>query len=99
WICSSHHSVSVLGYICAFLFAYIWWWRLHEKTWGGWSVESLSSELMGTITSVQGQCPSPPGAGSRCAPTRLQEPREPQKSWDTTQAQEPGAALAINPRA
>ncbi|XP_029922269.1 multidrug and toxin extrusion protein 1-like [Myripristis murdjan] len=28
-------------YICAFLFAYIWWKKLHEKTWGGWSAESL----------------------------------------------------------
>ncbi|XP_029373595.1 multidrug and toxin extrusion protein 1-like [Echeneis naucrates] len=28
-------------YICAFLFAYIWWKKLHVKTWGGWSVESL----------------------------------------------------------
>ncbi|XP_034723081.1 multidrug and toxin extrusion protein 1-like isoform X1 [Etheostoma cragini] len=28
-------------YICTFLFAYIWWKRLHVKTWGGWSVESL----------------------------------------------------------
>uniref|UniRef100_A0A3B4XEF4 Multidrug and toxin extrusion protein n=1 Tax=Seriola lalandi dorsalis TaxID=1841481 RepID=A0A3B4XEF4_SERLL len=28
-------------YICASLFAYIWWKKLHVKTWGGWSVESL----------------------------------------------------------
>ncbi|XP_026154457.1 multidrug and toxin extrusion protein 1 isoform X1 [Mastacembelus armatus] len=28
-------------YICAFLFAYIWWKKLHVATWGGWSVESL----------------------------------------------------------
>ncbi|XP_075330709.1 multidrug and toxin extrusion protein 1-like [Odontesthes bonariensis] len=28
-------------YICGFLFAYIWWKKLHIKTWGGWSVESL----------------------------------------------------------
>lgn len=28
-------------YICGFLFAYIWWKKLHVKTWGGWSVESL----------------------------------------------------------
>ncbi|XP_059187819.1 multidrug and toxin extrusion protein 1-like [Centropristis striata] len=28
-------------YICSFLFAYIWWKKLHLKTWGGWSVESL----------------------------------------------------------
>ncbi|KAM6960536.1 multidrug and toxin extrusion protein 1-like [Aplochiton taeniatus] len=28
-------------YICAFLFAYIWWKKLHVKTWGGWSLESL----------------------------------------------------------
>ncbi|XP_026154456.1 multidrug and toxin extrusion protein 1-like [Mastacembelus armatus] len=28
-------------YICAFLFAYIWWKKLHVRTWGGWSVESL----------------------------------------------------------
>ncbi|XP_063349197.1 multidrug and toxin extrusion protein 1-like [Pelmatolapia mariae] len=28
-------------YICTFLFAYIWWKRLHVTTWGGWSVESL----------------------------------------------------------
>ncbi|XP_051253364.1 solute carrier family 47 member 4 isoform X12 [Dicentrarchus labrax] len=28
-------------YICAFLFAYIWWKRLHVTTWGGWSIESL----------------------------------------------------------
>ncbi|KAM4742309.1 multidrug and toxin extrusion protein 1-like [Anableps anableps] len=28
-------------YICSFLFAYIRWKRLHLKTWGGWSVESL----------------------------------------------------------
>ncbi|XP_034404441.1 solute carrier family 47 member 4 [Cyclopterus lumpus] len=28
-------------YICAFLFAYIRWKKLHVKTWGGWSVESL----------------------------------------------------------
>uniref|UniRef100_A0A3B4XE72 Multidrug and toxin extrusion protein n=1 Tax=Seriola lalandi dorsalis TaxID=1841481 RepID=A0A3B4XE72_SERLL len=27
-------------YICASLFAYIWWKKLHVKTWG-WSVESL----------------------------------------------------------
>uniref|UniRef100_A0A8C9Z020 Multidrug and toxin extrusion protein n=1 Tax=Sander lucioperca TaxID=283035 RepID=A0A8C9Z020_SANLU len=27
-------------YICTFLFAYIWWKKLHVKTWGGWSVES-----------------------------------------------------------
>ncbi|XP_015238524.1 PREDICTED: multidrug and toxin extrusion protein 1-like [Cyprinodon variegatus] len=28
-------------YICSFLFAYIWWKKLHVKTWDGWSVESL----------------------------------------------------------
>uniref|UniRef100_A0A8D3D790 Multidrug and toxin extrusion protein n=1 Tax=Scophthalmus maximus TaxID=52904 RepID=A0A8D3D790_SCOMX len=28
-------------YICAFLFAYIRWKKLHVSTWGGWSVESL----------------------------------------------------------
>ncbi|XP_038159268.1 multidrug and toxin extrusion protein 1-like [Cyprinodon tularosa] len=28
-------------YICSFLFAYIWWKKLHVITWGGWSVESL----------------------------------------------------------
>ncbi|XP_071353315.1 multidrug and toxin extrusion protein 1-like [Trachinotus anak] len=28
-------------YICAFLFAYIWWKKLHVKTWAGWSAESL----------------------------------------------------------
>ncbi|XP_069568486.1 multidrug and toxin extrusion protein 1-like [Brachyistius frenatus] len=28
-------------YICVFLFAYIWWKKLHERTWGGWSAESL----------------------------------------------------------
>ncbi|TDH14627.1 hypothetical protein EPR50_G00022180 [Perca flavescens] len=28
-------------YICTFLFAYIWWKKLHVKTLGGWSVESL----------------------------------------------------------
>ncbi|KAM8903169.1 multidrug and toxin extrusion protein 1-like [Spinachia spinachia] len=28
-------------YICTFLFAYIWWKKLHVKTWGGWSIESL----------------------------------------------------------
>uniref|UniRef100_A0A3B3V6H3 Multidrug and toxin extrusion protein n=1 Tax=Poecilia latipinna TaxID=48699 RepID=A0A3B3V6H3_9TELE len=28
-------------YICVFLFAYIWWKKLHVNTWGGWSVESL----------------------------------------------------------
>ncbi|XP_034053818.1 multidrug and toxin extrusion protein 1-like [Gymnodraco acuticeps] len=28
-------------YICGFLFAYIRWKKLHVKTWGGWSVESL----------------------------------------------------------
>uniref|UniRef100_A0A8C7Z4G2 Multidrug and toxin extrusion protein n=1 Tax=Oryzias sinensis TaxID=183150 RepID=A0A8C7Z4G2_9TELE len=28
-------------YICAFLFFYIWWRKIHVKTWGGWSVESL----------------------------------------------------------
>ncbi|XP_037327427.2 multidrug and toxin extrusion protein 1-like isoform X1 [Pungitius pungitius] len=28
-------------YICTFLFAYIWWKKLHVKTWGGWSAESL----------------------------------------------------------
>ncbi|XP_040902406.1 multidrug and toxin extrusion protein 1-like [Toxotes jaculatrix] len=28
-------------YICAFLFAYIWWKKLYVETWGGWSVESL----------------------------------------------------------
>ncbi|XP_061828129.1 multidrug and toxin extrusion protein 1-like isoform X1 [Nerophis lumbriciformis] len=27
--------------ICAFLFAYIRWKKLHESTWGGWSLESL----------------------------------------------------------
>uniref|UniRef100_A0AAQ4R428 Multidrug and toxin extrusion protein n=1 Tax=Gasterosteus aculeatus aculeatus TaxID=481459 RepID=A0AAQ4R428_GASAC len=28
-------------YICTFLFSYIWWKKLHVKTWGGWSAESL----------------------------------------------------------
>ncbi|KAM8903162.1 multidrug and toxin extrusion protein 1-like [Spinachia spinachia] len=28
-------------YICMFLLAYIWWKKLHVKTWGGWSRESL----------------------------------------------------------
>uniref|UniRef100_A0A669CQU5 Multidrug and toxin extrusion protein n=1 Tax=Oreochromis niloticus TaxID=8128 RepID=A0A669CQU5_ORENI len=28
-------------YICAFLFVYIWWKKLHVSTWGGWSAESL----------------------------------------------------------
>ncbi|XP_078023136.1 multidrug and toxin extrusion protein 1-like isoform X2 [Epinephelus lanceolatus] len=28
-------------YICVFLFAFIWWRKLHVTTWGGWSVESL----------------------------------------------------------
>ncbi|XP_054649301.1 multidrug and toxin extrusion protein 1-like isoform X1 [Dunckerocampus dactyliophorus] len=28
-------------YICVFLFAYIWWKKLHKTTWGGWSVDSL----------------------------------------------------------
>uniref|UniRef100_A0A3P9BK56 Multidrug and toxin extrusion protein n=1 Tax=Maylandia zebra TaxID=106582 RepID=A0A3P9BK56_9CICH len=28
-------------YICAFLFVYIWWKKLHISTWGGWSAESL----------------------------------------------------------
>ncbi|KAK2912328.1 solute carrier family 47 member 4 [Channa argus] len=28
-------------YNCAFLFGYIWWKKLHVKTWGGWSLESL----------------------------------------------------------
>nr|XP_043887925.1 multidrug and toxin extrusion protein 1-like isoform X3 [Solea senegalensis] len=28
-------------YVCAFLFAYIRWKKLHLKTWGGWSMESL----------------------------------------------------------
>ncbi|XP_034557396.1 solute carrier family 47 member 4 [Notolabrus celidotus] len=28
-------------YICALLFGYIWWKKLHLTTWGGWSVESL----------------------------------------------------------
>ncbi|KAI3354135.1 hypothetical protein L3Q82_018691 [Scortum barcoo] len=28
-------------YICTFLFAYIWWKKLHVTTWGGWSLESL----------------------------------------------------------
>ncbi|KAM9733980.1 multidrug and toxin extrusion protein 1-like [Menidia menidia] len=28
-------------YICAFLFAYIRWKKLHVTTWGGWSIESL----------------------------------------------------------
>ncbi|KAM9359558.1 multidrug and toxin extrusion protein 1-like [Symphorus nematophorus] len=28
-------------YIFVFLFAYIWWKKLHVTTWGGWSVESL----------------------------------------------------------
>ncbi|KAE8295169.1 Multidrug and toxin extrusion protein 1 [Larimichthys crocea] len=28
-------------YICAFLFVYLWWKKLHVTTWGGWSVESL----------------------------------------------------------
>ncbi|XP_069390797.1 multidrug and toxin extrusion protein 1-like [Paralichthys olivaceus] len=28
-------------YSCVFLFAYVWWKKLHVNTWGGWSVESL----------------------------------------------------------
>uniref|UniRef100_A0AAQ5XUT5 Multidrug and toxin extrusion protein n=1 Tax=Amphiprion ocellaris TaxID=80972 RepID=A0AAQ5XUT5_AMPOC len=28
-------------YISTFLFAFIWWKKLHVTTWGGWSVESL----------------------------------------------------------
>uniref|UniRef100_A0A3B4AGW5 Uncharacterized protein n=1 Tax=Periophthalmus magnuspinnatus TaxID=409849 RepID=A0A3B4AGW5_9GOBI len=28
-------------YSCGFLFIYIWWKKLHAKTWGGWSMESL----------------------------------------------------------
>ncbi|XP_013878336.1 multidrug and toxin extrusion protein 1 [Austrofundulus limnaeus] len=28
-------------YISAFMFAYIWWKKLHVTTWAGWSVESL----------------------------------------------------------
>ncbi|KAM7399140.1 hypothetical protein PAMP_018429 [Pampus punctatissimus] len=28
-------------YICAFLYVYIWWKKLHVATWTGWSVESL----------------------------------------------------------
>ncbi|XP_071770729.2 multidrug and toxin extrusion protein 1 [Centroberyx gerrardi] len=28
-------------YNSAFLFAYIWWKKLHVKTWGGWSLASL----------------------------------------------------------
>ncbi|XP_047450301.1 multidrug and toxin extrusion protein 1-like [Mugil cephalus] len=28
-------------YICALLFAYIWWKKLHVTTWGGWSAESF----------------------------------------------------------
>ncbi|XP_041796805.1 multidrug and toxin extrusion protein 1-like [Chelmon rostratus] len=28
-------------YICTFMFAYIWWKKLHVTTWGGWSTESL----------------------------------------------------------
>ncbi|XP_073342105.1 multidrug and toxin extrusion protein 1-like [Pagrus major] len=28
-------------YICGFMFAWIWWKKLHVTTWGGWSVESL----------------------------------------------------------
>ncbi|KAG7243136.1 hypothetical protein INR49_016511 [Caranx melampygus] len=39
WICRSQRSVSDLHLF--FLFAYIWWKKLHVKTWGGWSVESL----------------------------------------------------------
>ncbi|KAM9801681.1 LOW QUALITY PROTEIN: multidrug and toxin extrusion protein 1-like [Neosynchiropus ocellatus] len=27
--------------VCLFLFGYIWWKKLHVKTWGGWSMESL----------------------------------------------------------
>ncbi|XP_041850803.1 multidrug and toxin extrusion protein 1-like isoform X3 [Melanotaenia boesemani] len=30
-------------YICAFLYAYIWWKKLHVTTWGGWSIESLQA--------------------------------------------------------
>uniref|UniRef100_A0A671TMQ4 Multidrug and toxin extrusion protein n=1 Tax=Sparus aurata TaxID=8175 RepID=A0A671TMQ4_SPAAU len=28
-------------YVCGFMFAWIWWKKLHVTTWGGWSVESL----------------------------------------------------------
>ncbi|XP_037533788.1 multidrug and toxin extrusion protein 1-like [Nematolebias whitei] len=28
-------------YNCSFLFAYIWWKKLHASTWAGWCVESL----------------------------------------------------------
>ncbi|XP_019748371.1 multidrug and toxin extrusion protein 1-like isoform X3 [Hippocampus comes] len=28
-------------YVCSFLFAYIWWKKLHKTTWGGFSLESL----------------------------------------------------------
>ncbi|XP_067102830.1 solute carrier family 47 member 4 [Osmerus mordax] len=28
-------------YICVFLFAYMWWRKLHVKTWGGWTREAL----------------------------------------------------------
>uniref|UniRef100_A0A674ESP5 Multidrug and toxin extrusion protein n=1 Tax=Salmo trutta TaxID=8032 RepID=A0A674ESP5_SALTR len=28
-------------YICSFLFAYIYWKKLHVKTWGGWTTEAL----------------------------------------------------------
>ncbi|XP_047195601.1 multidrug and toxin extrusion protein 1 [Hippoglossus stenolepis] len=34
------YSLSQI-YICVFLFAYVWWKKLHVDTWGGWSVESL----------------------------------------------------------
>uniref|UniRef100_A0A3Q3ARV4 Multidrug and toxin extrusion protein n=1 Tax=Kryptolebias marmoratus TaxID=37003 RepID=A0A3Q3ARV4_KRYMA len=34
------HTLSQF-YICGFLFAYIWWKKLHATTWEGWSVESL----------------------------------------------------------
>uniref|UniRef100_A0A669DNT9 Multidrug and toxin extrusion protein n=1 Tax=Oreochromis niloticus TaxID=8128 RepID=A0A669DNT9_ORENI len=46
-------------YICTFLFAYIWWKRLHVTTWGGWSVESLqdwSSYMKLAIPSTLMKC-------------------------------------------
>ena len=35
--CSGSAAANTLSqiYICAFLFAYIWWKKLHVKTWGG----------------------------------------------------------------
>ncbi|XP_037631742.1 multidrug and toxin extrusion protein 1-like [Sebastes umbrosus] len=40
WGSAAANTLSQI-YICTFLFAYIRWKKLHVKTWGGWSVESL----------------------------------------------------------